>query len=359
MGPGGSVLALDRDKTLRVAVFALRGFLLIEVPLDLGQNKILPQAVPQAPAWGKGAPGYGKGAPGYGKGIEEPLDAWQNKTLRVAVLDRATGKPILEYPPRTPLGQHFALSPDGRILAVAQTLAEPISLWELATGRQFTACVAKWPDGPLRPLVFSADGKRLLAESGESRLLLFDLKPRGRAGGAVAGQEPERLWDALAGLDGAAAYRAMWVLADAGPRTVTFLKARLRPAGDDSHAWLRRLVADLDSRKFAVREAAAKQLRELGPEITPFLRQALAAKPPLEMQRRLKAILAALPPMRPQDRQPDVLLGEPLRTVRAIQVLEWIGTPEAREVLQSLARGAPTAQETQHAKVSLQRLGLQ
>jgi hypothetical protein len=61
----------------------------------------------------------------------------------------------------------------------------------------------------------------------------------------------------------------MWALAEGGPRTVAFLKARLRPVRDDSQPEFRQLVADLDSRKFAVREAAAKKLRALGARVAP------------------------------------------------------------------------------------------
>ena len=45
-----------------------------------------------------------------------------------------------------------------------------------------------------------------------------------------------------------------------------------------------------------------------------------------------------------------------LRDYRAIEVLERIGNPEAREVLKGLAKGAPTAWRTQEAKRSLVRL---
>ena len=47
---------------------------------------------------------------------------------------------------------------------------------------------------------------------------------------------------------------------------------------------------------------------------------------------------------------------ETVRTIRAIMVLERIGSPEAQGVLESLARGAPGARETEEAKASLRRL---
>jgi hypothetical protein len=45
-----------------------------------------------------------------------------------------------------------------------------------------------------------------------------------------------------------------------------------------------------------------------------------------------------------------------LRAVRAIHVLELAGTAEAKEVLRTLAGGAPEAPVTQEARASLERL---
>ncbi len=67
----------------------------------------------------------------------------------------------------------------------------------------------------------------------------------------------------------------------------------------------------------------------------------------LETRRRLAQVLTNLS---------DRLSPETLRTIRAITVLEQIGTPEAKAVLETLARGAPGARETEEARASLERL---
>jgi hypothetical protein len=50
-----------------------------------------------------------------------------------------------------------------------------------------------------------------------------------------------------------------------------------------------------------------------------------------------------------------ILRGDPLRLHRAVELLELLGTPEARQVLQSLAAGAPEAPVTISAQAVLKR----
>jgi hypothetical protein len=50
------------------------------------------------------------------------------------------------------------------------------------------------------------------------------------------------------------------------------------------------------------------------------------------------------------------LTGEELRRVRAVEVLEAVGTAEARDLLGVLAKGAPGAALTREARESLGRL---
>ena len=48
--------------------------------------------------------------------------------------------------------------------------------------------------------------------------------------------------------------------------------------------------------------------------------------------------------------------GDLLRRLRAIDVLERIGSPEAARILRDLAGGAPSAGETLEAKTASERL---
>ena len=50
------------------------------------------------------------------------------------------------------------------------------------------------------------------------------------------------------------------------------------------------------------------------------------------------------------------VVPETLRILRAIEILEHVGTPEARRCLDVLAKGAPAARQTHEAKKALDRL---
>ena len=81
--------------------------------------------------------------------------------------------------------------------------------------------------------------------------------------------------------------------------------------------------------------------------LTPFI-AALVGKPSLEKRRQIERLLEqfdrAVPP------------PEPLRRLRAIEVLERIGTADAERVLQTLAEGVVEDPLVGEAKASLSRL---
>ncbi len=100
--------------------------------------------------------------------------------------------------------------------------------------------------------------------------------------------------------------------------------------------------------QFAVRNDATRQLAELGDAAASALREADSAGATLEIKRRIDQLLKAL----------EVPISNPerLRALRAIEALEYQGTTEARQMLEELAKGLPTALITREAQASLQRL---
>ena len=73
----------------------------------------------------------------------------------------------------------------------------------------------------------------------------------------------------------------------------------------------------------------------------------LGNNPSAEASKQIKALLAIL------DEPPQ---GDRLRLHRAVEVLEDIGSPEARRVLKRIAGGDPAALLTREAKGALDRL---
>jgi hypothetical protein len=103
----------------------------------------------------------------------------------------------------------------------------------------------------------------------------------------------------------------------------------------------------LDSDVYTEREAASKELVSWGMQIEPDLRHELQQEPSVENRRRLQMLLNGL--------ATQVSPGD-VRRARAVVVLKWAKTPEARRLLQELAKGAPEAQVTRDAKAALRFL---
>jgi hypothetical protein len=164
----------------------------------------------------------------------------------------------------------------------------------------------------------------------------------------LAPNDLERAWSALAGTDAAAARRAVWQLAAAAGQSLPFLKRRLQPAPQVDPARLRQWIEDLGSNQFAVRQQATRELEQLSERASPTLRQTLAGKPEPEVRQRAERLLEKL--------QSQPLGPDRLRTVRAVELLETIGSPEARLLLAALAQGGAGALLTDEAKASLERL---
>jgi WD40 repeat protein len=235
-----------------------------------------------------------------------------------------------------------AFSPDGRTLATGHS-DRSVRLWEVATARQRLRFVGH--QATVEALAFSADGKLLASGSRDTTALLWNLTgPLDGQAGPLSDADLNGLWSDLDSEDTARAYRAVQALTAAPGRTVPLLRKRSSTVSRPDKQALERLLADLDSRRFAVRQKAERQLEELGAFAAPALRKVLAGAPPVELRRRAERLLAALDG------------PGPLRSLRAVEVLEHVGTAEARRLLEQLAAGLPQAPLTRAARESLTRL---
>jgi hypothetical protein len=183
-----------------------------------------------------------------------------------------------------------------------------------------------------------------------SCLLLAGLAP------ALPAQEANRvaaLWQLLGDEDSAVAYRALWDLVEHGDTAVAFLRARLdevpRLASEKSRR-LQQLLRDLDSDEFDVRDSASTELAKLGIDAADALEKAVREPTSAEAKKRLGQLVALLPERR--DTPPAAVVHQ----LRAVEVLERIATPAARDLLHHLAGGPADDRICCDARRAVQRL---
>jgi WD40 repeat protein len=273
------------------------------------------------------------------------------KNQRVYLAYNYYGKARLTSVTRRAVPVCLAFSPDGRHLATAKD-TPTIHLWDVVAGREVGQL--KGHEGSVVSLLFSPDGKHLFSGGTDTTVLTWNLarftnRSAGRAA-KLQGQALEGLWSDLASNDAAQAFTAMRQLCASPDEAIALLKQRVRPATEPEAKRLVRLIADLESTRFERRRQAETELAGFGELAEPSLRQALADGPSLNQRQRLERLLNLL------GKAPS---AEKPRELRAVELLELIGTPAARQLLESLGGGAATARLTRQASRAIHRLDQQ
>ncbi|MGE3807082.1 MAG: WD40 repeat domain-containing protein, partial [Gemmataceae bacterium] len=240
----------------------------------------------------------------------------------------------------------LAFAPDGKTL-VSAGQDHLVRLWELASGKQVLSFGGH--AGPVQWVRFAPDGRTVLSASADCTLLNWDLISKFE-GMRVGPGELDNLWKELASSDGPPAYRAAWTLVAAPKQSVPFVRDRLRTFIGVDPQRISRLIANLNHDDFMVRERATEELEKLGQLAEQALQKTMTQTGDLEVLRRIERILE-------KQMAPDVSWHqERLRVLRAINVLEKIGTSDARTILENLAKGAPEEVLMREARASLDRL---
>jgi WD40 repeat protein len=239
------------------------------------------------------------------------------------------------------------ISPDGRWIAQASW---PVPLvWEWAAPRERSADV-RLPGhtGDVQGITFTPDGKYLLTAGQDGTVLVWDMAWVARMA-VVRPQHrsDDELWDDLASRDAAVAGRAVgeWVRRQAA--AIERFRRELPPATNPDPAAVTALVARLDHDDSATRDAAEAEFARLAELAAEALRPVAERSTSAEQRARARRLL---------DRLGGVVTDpQRLRVVRAVEVVERVGTPDARRLLADWAAGADRALLTREARAALDR----
>jgi WD40 repeat protein len=233
----------------------------------------------------------------------------------------------------------LACSPDGKWIALRE--ARNIRIFELMSGVAVHTIGAH--DFPPRDLFFTRTGDGIVSNVHPAPML-WTIKPKDLS---KLGDSPDTLWKTLASDDGPSVYRLQWALVHDSKMAVELFGPRVKvPPELIARDRFDKLVARLDDKQFAAREAAARELNQAGITLpVDWLKDALAKAPSEEVLTRIKRLLARRDKPDPAE----------IRQSRAVQVLELAGSTEAKDLLKkwSTAEGTPLAAD---AKAALERM---
>ena len=219
---------------------------------------------------------------------------------------------------------------------------------------------AKFADGPtffipnpkrdrITGLSFSPDGSRLFVAYGKGICECWDVsKIHARQGTPWAKKDKYRdPWDRL-GADAKTAGTTMEFLREMPEYTAKLIAENLKPAlapkEADAAAWL----ADLNHVDYARRAKAYARLEPHAEALHDRLKRELDDATDAEAIGSLRKLIDRAE----RDHRP----ADGVRTSRALELLEELGTPEAKAVLEGLTKGVPKAKRTIDAKEALERL---
>ncbi len=300
-----------------------------------------------------------------GRGAEERLLAVGGYDGTIHIWDLRSPKPLWLLKGHTGRVLRVAFSPDGRFVA-ASGFDGTVRIWDVSRSSPAeppeTLSEIVQVRGHVQyatALAFSPDGRWMATGGNISdrsivlwdfwKLALGDPEP-------LAAPSDERLgalWNEL-GSDtmGGGPLAAVGTLATAPADAVRLIRRQLDPyVAEAQRDRIVELIGQLDDGRYAVREAATEALIRLRRQADGLLRSALAETQSPEVRFRLRRILSR------GNAAPSISVAEVRRYRRAVLLLERLGSPDARKLLEQLAEVFPSPAVSRDARQALARLG--
>jgi hypothetical protein len=275
---------------------------------------------------------------------------------KVLVWEVATGKqrvlldvlpPVTQAPGFLPKSASaIAFSPDDRLIATAGANGM-VRLWDIIEKQELLPLIAH--QGGVHTVWFAADGKTLWSFGADNKLLTWPIEEIRRSWSKrekLSPSELAELWSDLGGKDRDAAYAAMRTFATVPSDTLPFLREKVKPAPPIDSLRLKQLIAEVLHEDFNTRRRAIVELRKFGEMAIPALQQAGQDRG-RRMMETSDIVNKVIEQLRLQSSS-----AEEIQALNALTVLRRIGTPEARQLLDELAKGASEATLSQRAKIT-------
>jgi WD40 repeat protein len=343
--------------------------------------------------------------------ISELAFAPDGKTLAVSddnvvtLWEVATRKERFRFEPSRDGDAVLAFSPDGLFVAVGGGAKDPaIVIWSVVSRKIVARCLGH--KGTINCLLYTNAGRVLLSGSSDGTVRAWDalhgkqirtwtttegfvrgvaISPSGKLlaacddeyawiwpldlvdlEGQVTVSDPWRqvgdskeshqagqlrigqLWLDLGSSDAKKAYEAALDLIAMRDHSLTFLQKHLHVIRSVDEVKILDLIDSLDHRNFSVRETSHRDLERLGDLCAEHIRKALSHEPSPEARRRLELLLVRI--------DSQTLSDEEIRYWRAIEVLEFIGNEEAKQILERLRQGTADSFVTREAVAALLRM---
>lgn len=254
--------------------------------------------------------------------------------VRVGVFDAKTGAVVANFERQWEDGPYsrVAFTPDSRLLiAGTRGTTGAVIVWELATN----SVVKRFEGarGSIAHLGIGPDGRTLNTIGADDNALLWDLSGR-RGQPAPTEKQLKSAWELLGAVDAEIAWPAVEVLRAGGDAALPIVKEGISEAATALQK-IDRLIGELGSKEFAVRDAASKDLTRIGAPVLAALKTAEASATNVELRERAEQLIGKIASA--GEKLPNSgLVGEPLRLLRAVAVLESSKATGAKDCLDEI-----------------------